>query len=146
MYLISFIHQSDCCIYETQNVIFETVRLHRQENELKIMETMNFFHSVILAKGKALFRCFRFPPVIRILIILETFCLLREINNKLRIWYLYNQNTTTGCTILPCSITNYWACSVHSDITPIPQACNIAGKIAHLYCGPFSFRKTSRCK
>ena len=115
----------------------KSIRPHRQENEFKVIQTLNFFHSIIFATGKALFRCFRFFPVIRTLIISEKFRLLRESNDKLRIWDLYHQTTTTGCTILPCSITKYWACSVHSDITFIPQACNIAGKIAD----PFPIQK-----
>ena len=55
----------------------KSIRPHRQENELKIMQTMNFSHSLIFVTGKALFRCFRFFPVIRTLIISEKLRLLR---------------------------------------------------------------------
>ena len=62
---------------------------------------------------------------------IKKFRLVREINDKLLIWDSYHQTTTAGFTIiLPCSITKYWACCVHSDITIIPQACNMAGEIA----------------
>ena len=55
-------------------------------------------HSIMLAKGKALFGLAIFSPVIRnpvILILKENFRLLRETYDK-----FYYQTITTHCTIL----------------------------------------------
>ena len=49
--------------------------------------------------------------------------------------------TALFCPFCPIPLSNFWVCSVRSDITLIPQACNMAAKVADLYCRHSPFHK-----
>ena len=110
---------SDCSTCETQNVIIDTFRLKREllwisiaglesspyGHSVRKMRTISFSRSIILATGKALFGLIRCALVIRTLNLSEdfVFCVKPMINYVTGIFII--KLTTTGCTILPSSVT-----------------------------------------